>query len=263
MEHKKRDFIIPIVIFLITCLIVGLIIIFTTNGKSADKPSTSASVSASVSPDTSANANDSSASSSADATEFTVTFVTLDGTPIPAQTVVVGECATIPTETVVRNGYNFDGWDFDFTTPITANTVITAKWTAIEYNITYVLGDGINNPSNPSTYTIESGAITLLAPTKIGYDFLSWSDGGVIPAGSTGDVTFTANYEIIEYTITYVLGSGGINDASNPSTYTIESGVITLLAPTRTGYDFAGWSDGGVIPLGSTGDKTLLQIGTQ
>jgi len=65
------------------------------------------------------------------------------------------------------------------------------------------------------------------------------------------------------YTITYVLG-GGTNGAGNPGTYTVESANITLAAPTKTGYTFAGWyentefSGAAVteISAGTTGDKT-------
>lgn len=42
------------------------------------------------------------------------------------------------------------------------------------------------------------------------------------------------------YTITYVLG-GGANNSANPTTYTAEDTVITLLDPVRAGYQFEGW----------------------
>ena len=46
----------------------------------------------------------------------------------------------------------------------------------------------------------------------------------------------------IEYKVSYDL-DGGVNAEGNPSTFTVESGEIKLGAPTRDGYDFAGWVD--------------------
>ena len=43
------------------------------------------------------------------------------------------------------------------------------------------------------------------------------------------------------YTITYDL-AGGTLPAANPATYTYESAAFTLANPTRTGYNFAGWT---------------------
>jgi uncharacterized repeat protein (TIGR02543 family) len=59
----------------------------------------------------------------------------------------------------------------------------------------------------------------------------------------------------IEYGITYNL-NGGQNNASNPDTYNYEDSVA-LVPPTKNGYDFAGWSDEGVISLNSHGERTF------
>lgn len=50
------------------------------------------------------------------------------------------------------------------------------------------------------------------------------------------DITLTAEFEPIEYEITYIDGS--VED--NPEHYTVES-VISLTAPSRDGYEFLGW----------------------
>lgn len=97
---------------------------------------------------------------------------------------------TLPTaETMTRTGYTFAGWydNADFTgdaiTEIpkgsTGNKTLYAKWTAIEYTITYILtngnlGDGTNASDNPATYTIESDTITLANPTHASSMFAGW-----------------------------------------------------------------------------------------
>ena len=79
------------------------------------------------------------------------------------------------------------------------------------------------------------------------------------------NVTVSATFTPINYTITYDLDGGALaENVTNPATYTIESEAITLNNPTRTGYTFAGWTGTGLdaattevtIASGSTGNKT-------
>lgn len=124
-------------------------------------------------------------------------------------------------------------------------------------------------PSNPTTYTVVSGAITLTNPTRVGYTFAGWTGtdlGSIstivtIPTGSTGNRAYTANWLSKIYTITYNL-DGGTVSPENPATYTIGSDEIILNSPTRIGYTFTGWtgSNGEIpaevtIPVGSTGNR--------
>ncbi|MBP5350031.1 MAG: InlB B-repeat-containing protein, partial [Clostridia bacterium] len=73
--------------------------------------------------------------------------------------------------------------------------------------------------------------------------------------GSTGEKTFTASWTIVRYPIIYIL-NGGTNAQNNPASYTVED-AVNLAAPIRAGYTFAGWSNGGTITVGSTGQKTF------
>ncbi|MDR0436895.1 MAG: InlB B-repeat-containing protein, partial [Bacteroidales bacterium] len=169
------------------------------------------------------------------------------------------ECPNITLEPATRKGYTFINWypSNSIPTGSTGDKWFTASWSIINYNITYVLNGGTNNPNNPATYTIESPTITLQDPTRPGYDFVSWTPSSTIPAGDTGHVTFTANWSApITYNITYVL-DGGTNHTSNPANYTVESATITLQDPIRTGHTFTGWTPSNNIPAGSTGDRTF------
>ena len=95
----------------------------------------------------------------------------------------------------------------------------------------------------------------MSSPTKKGYTFTGWSNGGQIEKGSVGDKTFTASWSIITYKITYEL-NGGSNVTANKTSYTVEDDVI-LSSPTKKGYTFTGWSNDGKIEKGSVGDKTF------
>ena len=133
------------------------------------------------------------------------------------------------------------------------------------YTVTLDASGG--DPIRPIQYTVESEAFLLPTPVRTGYIFLGWTGEGItepqktmeIPQGSTGDRTYTANWQVIEYTIT-LDASGG--DPLDPIAYTVETPVI-LPTPTSTGYTFLGWTGEGetapqptvVLPKGTTGDK--------
>ena len=156
-----------------------------------------------------------------------------------------------------RKGYKFSGWTDNglISKGSVGEKTFTASWEIINYDIIYNLDGGINNSLNPNDYNINTPDIVLNDPTKLGYKFIGWSDNGTIVSGSIGKKTFTANWEIENYTISYNL-DGGINNNNNPSTYNVNDS-ITLAEPTKTGYRFIGWSDNGVISKGSVGEKTF------
>ena len=138
---------------------------------------------------------------------------------------------------------------------ILADQTISATFGPIDYKITYNLAGGKlpEGKTNPATYTIEDGDITLTNPTREGYTFAGWTgtalDGSAvevtIPTGSTGNRTYTATWTPITYTISYDLAGGTIAPGENPTEYNIES-EITLKAPTKNAYEFAGWTGTGL-----------------
>lgn len=180
------------------------------------------------------------------------------------------ETADITLPIPSRTGYTFVGWfDNDQLSgeaidciPLGSHDdkVFYAKWQTIDYAITYDLNDAnsvspaTNSTSNPATYTIED-AVVFEDPTRVGYKFTGWSISN-INVGTYGEKTITANWQIINYDITYDLNDSNsvslaTNNGTNPSTYTIEENV-TFTAPTRAGYEFAGWTLPS-IAQGSTG----------
>ena len=79
--------------------------------------------------------------------------------------------------------------------------------------------------------------------SRAGYKFIGWEDENGVLCGETWnfleDKVFTAKWEIIDYTINYVL-NGGTNSASNPGHYNVGQS-ITLEEATKEGYTFEGW----------------------
>ena len=107
------------------------------------------------------------------------------------------------------------------------------------------------------------------SPSKKGYNFTGWKDnkGNEVSSETviTGPIEVEAQYDIIEYGITYNLDGGNIpNGKSNPDKYTVETETFDLINPEKAGYTFTGWTGTEIdtkttsvtIEKESTGDRT-------
>ena len=112
-----------------------------------------------------------------------------------------------------KEGYTFEGWyenayywdPVEFTEGTTGNKVLYAKWTPIQYSITYHLNGGTNTTYNPESYTIETYTITLEDASREGYIFKGWYEDAEfttqvtdIPEESMGDIVLYAKWEEIQ-----------------------------------------------------------------
>ena len=201
--------------------------------------------------------------------EVSVTFNTNGGTAIDAQVIVSGGTAAKP-ENPTKQGYTFENWysdedltsAFDFSSAITANTTVYAKWTVISYTITYANVENATNPNAETSYTIESETITLQAATKSGYTFAGWKktdeNGSSITSiskGSTGNVVLYAVWTINKHKVIYSAGDGVTASNMPASSETDDTDFGTTVAisnttPTRENYTFLSWTATGVT-LGS------------
>ena len=116
----------------------------------------------------------------------------------------------------------------------------TGAETIPEYTITYDANGGL---VGDVTQTVTYGAdVILTTPEREGYTFAGWYAGETkYESGKWNintDITLTAKWDIIVYTISYANNGG---EHSNEETYTIED-TITLTAPTKQGYTFLGWT---------------------
>ena len=177
---------------------------------------------------------------------YTVTFNSDGGSVVESAVVNDGEKVKKP-EDPTKDGYTFKGWfngeaEYDWTQPVTSNLSLTAKWTAVEYTITY-LPDGVET-DNPTTYTIETETFELKAPTKAPDatkpNFIAWHKGEK-PAecdwiivdsnekGTTGNLTIVAEFSDKEQ-ITITINKGDLT-----VTRSIDKGSSFK---GETGYDF-------------------------
>lgn len=114
------------------------------------------------------------------------------------------------------------------------------------------------------TVAENTAATAPAAPTKVGYTFAGWTYAGEAWDWENiviSDMTLTASWTAVEYTLTLNL-DGGVLTAP-VSTYTIEG--LTLPTPIKSGFAFGGWVDANGNPVaniaaGTTGALTLTAV---
>ena len=103
--------------------------------------------------------------SSTDPDTYMVSFNSQGGSVVDSQNVKSGETATEPTTVPTRAGFDFGGWytdkdcttEYDFSTPVTGNLILYAKWTLNTYTVT--VNAGANMTTTGSTnQTVDQGA---------------------------------------------------------------------------------------------------------
>lgn len=210
---------------------------------------------------------------------YTVSLQTDDGvkTPYNAGRYKYGKEVTVSVD--LKTGYQIQSWSYPenstskdtslkFNVPA-QNINIVVKTEVITYSVDYDQKDGVVDIPLTTHYTVND-EFTLPALTKNGYKFTGWTLEGspaepntkyTVTKGTTGNLKFIANFEAINYSITY-------NDAEmekdSVKSYTIETNDFTLPEPkAKTGYTFEGWKENVsyapdknlTITKGSTGDK--------
>ena len=193
---------------------------------------------------------------------YTVDFDTSGGTVVDSQKVEEDSFAKVPV--TERTGYHFVSWSVDFSTPITENQTAVALWKANTNQIKLNANGGTADETELMVTYDE--AYRLPTPERTGYTFAGWygANGKVTDGTWNGleDIELTAKWTAVPYRIEYDL-NGGTGSKENPTGYTVED-EIELIAPTRRGYTFIGWTGTGLtaptmtvsISAGSIGDRT-------
>ncbi|MCL2135708.1 MAG: VWA domain-containing protein, partial [Candidatus Bathyarchaeota archaeon] len=112
-------------------------------------------------------------------------------------------------------GYEFAGWDVAIPSVYpAANVTITGNWAGGVYNIFYDLQGGVNDPDNPSLYSVNGLPLRIMPPSRDGYVFVDWvvfyADGsvgrlssGFIAVGTVGDVMLVAEWRHVDDDVLY------------------------------------------------------------
>ena len=113
------------------------------------------------------------------ANDYEVSFITEHGKTPTSQNVPYNEPAKDPGE-LTEEGYTFIGWytddtydtEFDFTQPIKSNTPVYAKWTAKNYEVSFITEHGKTPTSQNVPYNEPAKDPGEL--TEEGYTFIGW-----------------------------------------------------------------------------------------
>ncbi len=171
-------------------------------------------------------------STSKEPTTFTVTFKAGDGEVLKTETVELGQAATAPAEIPERTGYEFTGWDTEFTN-VQADIVVTAQYIRL-WTVTFAddNGDAIE------VVTVRDGAAATApeAPAKENYTFSGWDKAFDAVAE---DMTVTATYtENDKFTVTFQ-----DHDGATLKTETVYVGKDATApeAPSHEHFTFTAW----------------------
>ncbi len=157
-----------------------------------------------------------------------------------------------------KKGYKWDSWMLSDNNSIISeqNTTVTmpsSELVAIpcveaeEYSISYDL-DGGEIDNKTTKYTIEDEFV-LEKPVKEGFDFIGWTGSNgdtpemqvVVEKGTTGNLSYKANYSKAESTIKYD-SNGGIGNMSDQKVQVAQNSKLNKNTFTNEHFAFVGWS---------------------
>lgn len=230
----------------------------TGGATSSEQPSSSMTSSFEPSSsDTSSSSMTSSSepSSSTPTVQYVVTFDAMEGTPVESQT--IEETGLLTEVTSTKTGYTFDGWylsddngvtlgtkwDF-FTTFVTSNVALYAKWLINNYTISFV--NFVGGPGIAArTVAYQAIPTAPVQPTRSGHTFGGWftepefttqyTFTEPMPANS---FTLYAKWTPNSYTLTFISNGGA---AIDPITADFGTAITWPGAITKDDSRFGGW----------------------
>ena len=178
---------------------------------------------------------------------YKVTFDPANGAGAATSEVESGTAVSQPAAPA-REGYDFLGWytadgtQWDFSTPVTSDVTLTAKWEIHVYTVRFS-GNGGKPVMQTDEVVWGACAEEPVEPTKANMAFQGWYAAGSDEAWDfstpvTSDMTLFARWNTVTYKVTFDPANG-----AGAATSEVESGtaVSQPAAPAREGYDFLGW----------------------
>ena len=182
--------------------------------------------------------------------QFTVKFVSDHGS-FADQTIEYGKLIETDKLTIPEvEGYTFDGWytddtystEFDFTQPIKRNTTVYAKWTANDYEVSFITEHG-NAPTSQNV-PYNGTATDPGTLTEEGYTFIGWYTNDThttefdFTKPITGDTTIYAKWTANDYYVSFFTEHGAPPTSQNAKYNGTADNPGKLKAE---GYTFIGW----------------------
>ena len=182
--------------------------------------------------------------------EFTISFVTGEGvTPLSDQKVMYPGTALNPAPRE-KTGYTFAGWyrdaecteAYDFTTLVTENITLYAKWNINTYDVTFDTAGGSAVDSQSVEYNLAAASPEV--PVKTGYTFAGWyrdaecTEAYDFTTPVTENIMLYAKWNLNTYRVTFDTAGGSAVESQSVE---YNSAAVSPETPVKTGYTFAGW----------------------
>jgi hypothetical protein len=174
-----------------------------------------------------------------------------------------GTTTPTPPTATGNAGYTFLGWSPTWSATVVGNVTYTAQWSLITEPTTYTVAFA---PGTQGTFATQSfsgltfGTTTPTPPTATGnvnYTFVGWSPA--VAATVTANVTYTAQWEPILYTVVVNSGIGG--SATGGGTF-ISGSIVTVTATAEAEYINDGWYENGVL-VSSNNSYSFYVVGNR
>ena len=177
-----------------------------------------------------------------------VTFNSRQGTPVPAQSVTVGELVTAP-EAPTRSGYLFEYWcsdtaaetEYNFSTPVIGDLTLYARW-RIVHTVTFNSNGG--TPVTVQVIEVGGKVIYPPIPQRENYLFMCWCPNLNLATEYNfdnvvnGNLTLYAKWTQVSNTVKFETNGGGEVDSQAVK---IGQYAVKPTDPEKEGYTFVRW----------------------
>lgn len=156
--------------------------------------------------------------------QYSVTFNSNGGTTVDSATVTPDTAVTKPTDPI-KTGYTFSGWYttevldtvYDFTTNVTADITLYAKWIPKKYGVTF--NSNVGSSVSSVTVTHDTAVTKPTNPMRTGYTFGGWYTTEAFTTAYDFTTKATADLTLYAKWIANSTGGGG-GGGSTPTTPT-------------------------------------------
>ncbi len=174
-------------------------------------------------------------------------------------------------------GYVFSGWSGNGTGAnetrtliLTGNMTVSATFNQSAYSVSATVlplssaGTVTANATEPYHY---GDAIALTQVSNTGYSFIGWSGDGTGTGATrivtiTGNMSVTATFAQITYSVSFAIIGGGSGPSTSPSgtnTYSYDQ-QVSISAIASSGYRFSSWSASGSITFDDANSASTRAI---
>ena len=202
-------------------------------------------------------------------TPVVVTFHANGGTGADYTQNIYGGKGTLKANTFINSGKVFAGWATEADGEVVYPDGATIENVTSDFDLYAVWGDActVRFVNGESTRTVDVAKNTAIGtkipadPKKTGYIFAGWFNGETKLTAETtitSDVTYTAKWTPITYTIELNAG-GGVGEKVTLDAVYDQDVTLPKNTFTRDGYDFVGWGNYSGATSASTANQATIK----